>query len=127
VIEMSREDVGRAGLIEWGMTAESFIQHAPERIEIGARIDHVPSDLLRRHVVRGSCSRGAHRRHQGLPTNGAARPAGEAEIHEHGTEPNFEKDVAGLQIAMNHSALVNVHERRANLAIEVEDVSKDVG
>src|SRR5207247_7406813 len=101
---------------------------------IAARVGLAPLELLRRHVLERAEDRalcGERRRDRGrlrhVACRGAARRDGaalgsearEAEVHELGAAPG-EHDVAGLQVAMDHTRTMGAVERVRDLGAESE-------
>ena len=91
---------------------QHLVEHAGERVQVGASVDlDAAEGLLGGHVGRGPES-GSHRRRSRLR---APQRPGDAEVSNQG-EPVREQDVLGLDVAMDDAALVRVAERARHLA-----------
>jgi hypothetical protein len=95
--------------VERPLAPQRLVERHAERELIGACIDRVPEELFGRHVARRA---GANAR---LTTRG-----GKAEVHEPHLARGVEHDVRGLEIAMQHAAVVRGGESRAELPGDVE-------
>ena len=108
-ISLSRSNGGSPG--------QALVEHAAERVDVGAAVDRLALDLLRREVVDGAEER---------PAAGEARDRrgvlGESEVAEirvlaPPARPRVE-DVRRLDVAMDEPARVRGVERRRDLADE---------
>ncbi len=98
---------------------EHLVEHAPERVDVGARVELVAADLLGRDVVEradegagaGQCGR----------RGAALDPLGQSEVGQVGVVPAvtlrmlLDEHVAGLDVAMDEPARVGHVERRGDL------------
>ena len=82
--------------------AQHLIQGNPQRIQVRAVIGDFAADQLRRHVAgrphHGACGRVAV----------AAQDLDDPKIHQDGLALHVEHDVGGLDVAMDHAALVGI-------------------
>ena len=93
---------------ERALAREELVEEQPERIDVAARRDLVTSELLWRHVGGRA---GANR---------FARRASEAEVGDSDLARAVEHHVGGLEVAMDHAALVRGGEARADLPRDLE-------
>ncbi len=114
-----RKDLGmehaRHGPGEWRLPVQQLVEHAAEGIDVGALIDGVALDLLRRHV--GGCpDHGSG----GRQTAHLADHLGDAEVEDLGLALGGDEHVVGLQVAVHDAAAVCRTNRRQQLLDQVE-------
>ena len=101
------EDGLRRGTCVRRIPSEHFVEHARERVHIGAGAQiPVRGGLLRAHVMRGPQAE------PGLghsPTAGGRHREGDPEVRDHGV-PLVQEDVLGLDVAVNHVVPVGIVE-----------------
>jgi hypothetical protein len=112
-----RERGDRLVALVWDGAREALVQHAAERVDVGARVDLLAVDLLRRDVVHGA--------HEDA---GAGQPAhrpgvlGEAEVRQVDVVgavlrlARHEQDVRRLDVAVDEIAPVRRGQRARDLA-----------
>ena len=104
-------------------------QHGARREDVGARVDRVAEDLLRRHVARSAHDQ-AGPREVALQREGSARVArkrsSQAEVQE--LRPaGRQEDVRGLHVAVDHSLRVQRVERREHLPSQTHGLGQGQG
>ena len=112
---MGKEDSGFNLPRKRWLAGETFVEHAPEGVDVGAAIDVLGSDLLWGDVVDrpyilpclGQSARRA--RVLGYPE------IGEVDMVRLVISPALDQDVAGLHVAMNKAFTVGCVKRAANL------------
>ena len=104
------------GLLERAAKREDLVQRGAERVDVGARVEHAAGNLLRRHVARGA-ERIARLRE---PKRIGVESPREAEVEDHRLARARDHDVAGLDIAVQHSRLVRGVERARRLLDELD-------
>ncbi len=108
---------GRAG--ERWLSAEHFVQHAREAIQIAASIDlRVTQRLFGTHVQRRS------HRHAGLGdarTAGSAERTRDAKVGDHRVSA-LEEDIVGFDVAMHDAARVSIAQRVGDFARDAQGV-----
>src|SRR6266568_5887923 len=121
------EDYSRSIATEWRYTCRHFVKHDSKRKQVRARVEFFASNLLRRHVGDGSerragageFTRGAHgcvahhryRRRVAM----RARDFGQTKIKNFGVSSPRNKNVGGLNVAMNNALGVGGLESISNL------------
>ena len=98
---------------------DHFVKREAQRVDVGTGVGLTGADLLGRHIGEGS---------HGQAGAGEARPAGgarDAEIGELDDAAGGDQDVGGLDIAVNHAALVRERQRRQDL-VDVTDGRRDL-
>jgi hypothetical protein len=90
---------------------DRLVEHAREGIDVAAPVEGTVARLLRAHVRRGPGDGPLLRD----LLRGAVDRARDAEVGEHGVAAG-EEDVLGLDVAMDHAALVRVRQRAGHLA-----------
>src|SRR3954471_16239878 len=85
-------------------SAQAFMQHTPEREAVGAPIDVLTADLLRREVV----ERAGH-------TPARAGLSTDSEVGEVGMSVVVDEDVRGLHVTVHETAPMSRVERRRDL------------
>ena len=105
-----------------GLAGQTFVQHAAERVEIGASVRDLAADYLRRNVrSRTAQSAGDLER---LAPDGTSGPRHQTEVHQHGTALKTQKDVGRFEIAMNDARSVNEGKRSAEPSEERQRFSE---
>ena len=87
---------------------DQLVEHAAERVEVGARRRLAAERLLRRHVGDGADEHAVHRQARLLEGDG------EAEVADLRRAVGGEPDVAGLEVAVDDAVLVGVREPAAD-------------
>ncbi len=112
-LRVDRRDLGVAR--ERHLTGEAAVQHAAQGVDVGAAVDVVVPDLLRRHVVDGAdelpgaCQAGA-----GLhPLRDAE--VGQERVIDRRDAGRREQDVPGFHVAMDQPGVVCGVQRRRRL------------
>ena len=109
---------GRAG--ERRLAGEHLVQHAPERIDVGARVDGaLAHGLLGTHVLRRAERRPALGHARRLV--GARGGEGDAEVRDERLAL-VQENVFRLDVAMNHAAPVRVVERAGDVGRDLHGV-----
>ena len=83
---------------------EHLVEHEAQREDVGAVVDGLTRDLLRRHVLRRA------EEHARLRLHARLVHVGDAEIHDLHAAVGQHHDVAGLDVAMDDAALVGERE-----------------
>ena len=78
--------------VEGALAREEFVQHKPERVEVGAFGERAARDLFRRHVLRRADARFV----AGDPLGGAREP----EVRDLGAAAAVDHDVGWFQVAV---------------------------
>jgi len=103
--------------VEGVAAGQGAIEEHPERVDVRAVVDREPLHLLRRHAV----GRAQHEAFAGERLVHLSH-LDQAEVHHlhrvHPVRVPGDQEVAGLQIAVHHAALVGVAQRRADLEEE---------
>ena len=94
---------------------DHLVHHAPERVEVRTRVDRLALGLLRRQVRRGAEDRGRLR-----DRVGGRRDPRDAEVRDLHLATRVQHDVAGLDVAMDHSPGVCGLERLAHIHRDVD-------
>ena len=115
-------------------SAEQFLQHEPQSVDVGAGVDrrrpgggtggHHGSQLLRAHVVQRSeqlAGGGLHGRR--LRCKAVVRRPRDAEIDHLGTAVVADEDIAGLEVPMNHTAQVAMKHRGTDGAQQLHAIA----
>ena len=108
---------------ESASSGEHLVEHAPERKDVGTRVGALPAHLLRRHVA----DRPDHHTPLGLSELCRVVPGlphwfcREPEVENLYLTVTGDKDVVGLEIAMNDAAIVRGGQAAANLHALLHD------
>ena len=124
---------GRRG----GRPVEQLVQHRADRVHIGRSGYHVAARLLRARVLGSEHRRAGPGPSLALEAGDRREELGDAEVEDLRRTDGVDKDVAGLDVAMDHEVLVCVLERgahptnegdpRAHGELVVRDVPGDRG
>src|SRR3989454_7346967 len=103
------------------ISGEQLERHDPHGVDVAARVQRLPPDLLGAHELGGAEDDPGRRE---LRDGGVDAPLlGEAEVHHHGPLPaavlGHEHDVLRLQVPVHDLQLVRVVQPRADLAQDV--------
>ena len=102
---------------KWEMPSQHLIEHQPSRIDIRANVAALASELFRRKVVR----RAHHRLRLSAPGYPALRAVScNAEIDELDGAIRGYEDILRLDVAVDYPLLVEIGERRTELACNVQ-------
>ena len=115
------DDRLRARARERRLTREHLVEYRRERVDVRARIDSfLPARLLRAHIL-GGTHRDSRPRNRRPTGSGAAleEDLGDAEVAHHRVSAG-EQDVAGLDIAVNHPALMRVFQGIAHFGSDAD-------
>ena len=113
LIEYFEEDRLDAVSGERFLVRQKPIEDDASAENVGAAVDLLPADLLRRHIIRRS-EHGARLRLRGL------RKPRDAEIHDLRDAALGDEDVRGFDISVNDMVLVSVRETTAGLRDHVQ-------
>ncbi|MFN7975686.1 MAG: hypothetical protein U0166_25660 [Acidobacteriota bacterium] len=127
------DDVRRRGSDEGRASDEELVDHAAERVEIGARVDQVSSCLLGSDRVDAAGDLALHL--ERIAADGG-EPRREAEVDDDGTQGGVaggaghgfpEEHVVELQVPVDDPLAVQVGERVAEVPREREDLGDQLG
>ena len=90
------------------LARDQLVEHAAERVEVGARRHLAAERLLRRHVRDRADEHAVHRQPRLLERDG------EPEVADLGRAVGGEPDVAGLEVAVDDAVRVRVREPAAD-------------
>ena len=97
------------------LAGEDFVEHAAQRVDIGAGVDRLAAGLLGRQVLRGADHRG------GLGhAVGVGQRAGDAEVHHLHRAGLADHDVRGLDVAVDDAVLVAEVQRLAGVGDDLD-------
>ncbi len=97
---------------------EHVVEHAPERVDVGASVDRLAAALLGRHVGRRAEHRAPERRRRGVRASAPLQLC-DPEVEHLGDRAAvrlFEHDVVGLEVAVDHARFVGRVNGRADLS-----------
>ena len=100
------------------MVREHLVEHAPERVDVGARVDGLALRLLGREVRGGA----DHRR--GLRRRGVALHPRDAEVHHLHLAGARDHHVRGLDVAVHDAVRVRGLQRRRDLLGELDGLHR---
>ena len=82
-------------------TREDFVEHAAQRVDVGAGVDLLSAGLLRRQILRRADHRGRLRHAVGI-----GQCARDAEVHHLHRAGLADHDVGGLHVTVNDAVLM---------------------
>jgi hypothetical protein len=115
LVEVGEEDGELALALERHPPGQRLVEHAGQRVDVGAAIDLLALDLLRRDV--------GDRAHEGLLSGQAARARGvlgQPEVRQVRVVVAADQDVGRLDVAVDQPVGMGLVERRADLGHQVD-------
>ena len=126
-LDLGVEDGDGARPRERQPAGEHLVEHAAQRVEVGARVDVGRRRLLRRHVLgraeEGEAGLAAAGGGGAVGILGAARQAEVEELHHGGLCPPREEEVGGLDVPVHQRGAVGHLERRQDSPGETESLA----
>ncbi len=98
------------------LPSEDFVQHATQRVDVGAGVDGFAARLLRRQVLGGADHRGG----LGDAVARVGERAGDAEVHHLHGAGLADHDVRGLDVAVDDAVLVAEVQRLAGVGDDLD-------
>ena len=99
-----------------------LVEHDPERVDVGARVNRLATHLLGRHVRQRPLEPADRPRRRLFDVGGGARQLRQAEVQHLHPALGRDDDVGRLEIAVHDAALVRLLERRRHVAAECRDL-----
>ena len=110
-LQTSQRGVGVVVADERHLPRQALVEHEPEAVEVGATVELLSADDLRRQVLRGAHHDVVARQVVAL---GRAHRLGDAEVGEQEVAVGAHEDVAGLHVAVDVAVPVRGVERRGD-------------